>query len=57
MRQTLFLQILESVYAHDPYFLQKPDALGNIGLSSIQKCIVPLHILAYRITLDTVEEY
>jgi hypothetical protein len=57
MRQTLFLQILESVYAHDPYFLHKQHALGNIGLSSIQKCTVALHILAYRITLDIVEEY
>ncbi len=34
MKWTLFLQILESFGAHDSYFLQKQDALGNIGLSS-----------------------
>jgi hypothetical protein len=37
--------------------LQKQVALGNIGLSSIQKCIVALPILAYRITPNGVEEY
>jgi hypothetical protein len=57
MRWTLFLQIFESFCAHDPYFLQKQDALHNIGLSLIQKCIVALHILAYRITFDVIEEY
>jgi len=57
MRQTLFLPIFESVYAHDSYFLQKWDALGNIGLNSIQKCIVALRILVYGITLDAVDEY
>jgi hypothetical protein len=57
MRWTLFLQIFESVCAHDLYFLQKRNAFSNIGLSSIQKCTSALHILAYRITHDVVDEY
>jgi len=57
MRHTLFLPFFENVYAHDSYFLQKWDALGNIGLNSIQKCIVALHILFYGITLGVVDEY
>ncbi len=57
MRHTLFLLILQSVCAHNLYFLQKWDALSNIGLSLIQKCIVALHILAYIMTPNAVEEY
>jgi hypothetical protein len=30
---------------------------GNIGLSSIQKCIVALHILVYGITPNVIDEY
>ncbi len=57
MKWTLFLQILKSFCARDSYFLQKWDAFGNIGLSSIQKCIIKLHILAYRITPNAIDEY
>jgi hypothetical protein len=57
MKWTLFLRILESFCAHDLYFLQKQDALYNIGLNSIQKCTIALHILAYEITPDAIDEY
>jgi hypothetical protein len=58
MKWTLFLQILESFGAHDSYFLQKQDAVSNIGLSSIQKCTkTTLHILTYRFTPDAIDEY
>jgi hypothetical protein len=57
MKQTLFLRIFESVCAHDLYFLQKQDAISNISLSSIQKCTSTLHILAYIITPNVVDEY
>jgi hypothetical protein len=53
----LFLRIFGSVCAHDPYFLQKKNALSNIGLSLVQKCTSALHILAYRITPNAVDEY
>jgi len=42
---------------HISYKSEKWDAFGNIGLSSIQKCIVALHILVYGITPSVVDEY
>ncbi len=42
---------------HNPYFLQEWDTLGNVNLSSIQKCTIGLHILAYGITDYEVDKY
>lgn len=38
------------------YKSEKWDAFGNIGLNSIQKCIVALHILVYGVTPNVVDE-
>ncbi len=55
MRHTLFLQILQSVCAHDSYFLQKRDALS---LSLIQKCICCIvHFSLHNDTWCGVHEY
>ncbi len=56
MRQDIVFRIFENVCAHDLYFLQKRNALSNIGLNSIQKCTSALHILAYKITPNVVDE-
>ncbi|GAA0161084.1 hypothetical protein LIER_17485 [Lithospermum erythrorhizon] len=39
MRRELFLRIKNEVEAHDDYFEQKRNAVGRLGLSSIQKNI------------------
>ncbi|XP_060673909.1 uncharacterized protein LOC132804044 [Ziziphus jujuba] len=41
----------------DPYFVQKRDAAGILGLSSLQKIIATMRMLAYGVTSDFVNEY
>lgn len=48
---------MEEVCAHDSFFVQKCDAAGVMGLSSIQKCTAALRMLAYGITADGTDEY
>jgi hypothetical protein len=57
MKWTLLLRDLDNVCAYDSYFLQKQDAFGNIGLSSIKKCTNILDILGYIIIIDVLDEY
>ena len=44
MRRELFNNIVESVSSYDPWFRQKVDAVGRLGLSTLQKCITALKI-------------
>ncbi|KAM5551648.1 hypothetical protein ABKV19_026477 [Rosa sericea] len=37
MKQALFLRIHDAVVAHDNYFVQRRNAAGRLGLSSLQK--------------------
>jgi hypothetical protein len=57
MRRGLFLRILEGVTAYDSYFVQKRDAAGVLGLSSIQKCTAALRMLVYGAAADATDEY
>jgi hypothetical protein len=43
--------------AHNPYFKQRTDALGVLGLSCLQKVTATHRILAYGITADLTDEY
>ncbi|XP_042993337.1 uncharacterized protein LOC122319363 isoform X2 [Carya illinoinensis] len=42
---------------HDDYFVQKRDASGRLGLSSLQKMTMVIRMLAYRVTADLMHEY
>jgi hypothetical protein len=57
MRRDLFLHIVQEVCAFDPWFIQKRDGVGRIGLSSLQKYIAAIRMLAYGIPADTTDEY
>ncbi|XP_073362460.1 uncharacterized protein [Aegilops tauschii subsp. strangulata] len=57
MARHLFNRIQEGVVAHDPYFECETDALGKRGFSSYQKCTAAIHMLAYGIPGDLVDEY
>jgi hypothetical protein len=45
------------VEAHNPYFKQRTDALGVLGLSCLQKVTAAHRILAYAILVDLTDEY
>jgi hypothetical protein len=57
MSRKFFLTILNGVRAHDEYFTTRPDATGNLGFTSYQKCSAAIHILAYVVASDLIDEY
>jgi hypothetical protein len=57
MRRQLFLRLVDAVCAFDPWFIQRRDALGRLGLSSLQKCTAALQMLAYGVPADACDEY
>ncbi|KAF8403823.1 hypothetical protein HHK36_011929 [Tetracentron sinense] len=57
MQDSLFLRIQHVVEAYDPYFIQKIDAIGMLGLSSLQKITTAMRMLAYGVAADYVDEY
>jgi hypothetical protein len=40
-----------------PYFSERYDTTGRIGLTSLQKYITDVHQLAYVMTADTIDGY
>jgi hypothetical protein len=57
MQRCLFLRIMHEVCAYDSYFVQKRNAAGVLGLSSVQKCTAALRMLAYGTSGDAMDEY
>ncbi|CAH9093024.1 unnamed protein product, partial [Cuscuta epithymum] len=57
MNIELFTQILQDVENYDSYFRQKIDAVGNIGLSPLQKMVAAIRMLAYGCPADLLDEY
>ncbi|XP_042973083.1 uncharacterized protein LOC122304885 [Carya illinoinensis] len=57
MSHPLFLHILNEVEFYEPFFIQKRDNAERLSLSSMQKIIAALRILAYEITGDFMDEY
>jgi hypothetical protein len=57
MSRCLFLRIANALEAHNPYFKQRIDALGVLGLSCLQKITAAHKILAYGIPADLTDEY
>nr|XP_029732097.1 uncharacterized protein LOC115268186 [Aedes albopictus] len=56
MSKNLFLRIVKAL-ERNQYFVQRPDATGKMGLSSIQKCTAALRQLAYGSPSDAIDEY
>jgi hypothetical protein len=57
MHHHLFCLILSKVEKYDPYFVQRRNCAGTIGLSSLQKVIVAFRMLAYGVLTDNIDEY
>ncbi|PLW05449.1 hypothetical protein PCANC_28479 [Puccinia coronata f. sp. avenae] len=57
LRKQLVLKIIANVKSSFPYFVQKPDCTGKIGLSSTQKIISALRQLAYGCAMDATDKY
>jgi hypothetical protein len=57
MRRHVFERLVDVVQQVDPYFIQRPNCAGEIGLSALQKVVAAVRILAYGIPADAVDEY
>ena len=57
MSKSLFLQIVAAVESHDDYFCQKPNVVGALGGSSIQKSSAALRMLSYGASADFLDDY
>ncbi|RWR72970.1 putative nuclease HARBI1 [Cinnamomum micranthum f. kanehirae] len=57
MRKPLFLRIVNAVEAYDPYFQQKRNCAGSLGLSALQKVTTAVRMLAYGVAADAVDDY
>uniref|UniRef100_A0A0D3BD91 Uncharacterized protein n=1 Tax=Brassica oleracea var. oleracea TaxID=109376 RepID=A0A0D3BD91_BRAOL len=57
MNKPLFMHIVDRLSNEVQFFHQKKNGLGRFGLSSLQKCIAAICVLAYGTAADTVDEY
>ncbi|XP_038695425.1 uncharacterized protein LOC119992703 [Tripterygium wilfordii] len=57
MNRALFLRIQSAIEMHEPYFQQRRDAAGRLGLSSLQKITAALRILSSGVAADFMDEY
>jgi hypothetical protein len=57
MRRTLFLSIMHKLSEISPYFSERYDATGRIGLNVLQKCTIVVYQLTYDMAADTIDEY
>lgn len=53
----LFLCIVKSFGQWSPYFNNRADSAGRIGLSPLQKCTTVMCMLAYGTPADALDEY
>ena len=57
MSRPFFPRIVNEIEQYDSYFIQKTDAVGVLGLSSLQKITAAYRIFAYGTLADSVDEY
>ncbi|XP_074351906.1 uncharacterized protein LOC141691058 [Apium graveolens] len=57
MSRPLFIRVLREVESFEPYFVQRRDNAGRLGLSSMQKVTATLRMLAYVVTGNFMDEY
>ena len=53
----VFDRMMRDVVNHDPFFIQRPNACGQIGFSTEQKLTCAMRILAYDIPADMCDEF
>jgi hypothetical protein len=56
MSRNLFLRIVEGVKAHDDYFRQRPNAIGLLSATALQKVVGSVCMLAYDVPADSMDE-
>ncbi|XP_021757970.1 uncharacterized protein LOC110723007 [Chenopodium quinoa] len=57
MHKPLFCRIMNKVVEGDPFFQQRRNAAGRLGLSPLQKCTAAIRMLAYGVAPNAVDDY
>ncbi|KAL6843209.1 hypothetical protein ACP4OV_026922 [Aristida adscensionis] len=57
MRRPVFVRIVNALGVWSPYFTQRVDCTGRLGLSPLQKCTAAIRMLAYGTAADMLDEY
>jgi hypothetical protein len=57
MRHRVFERLVDVVQQVDPNFVQRPNCASELGLSTLQKVVAVVRILAYGVPADVVDEY
>lgn len=57
MRRHVFVSIMDVLSAWSPYFTQRVDCIGRLGLSPLQKCTAAIRMLSYGTAADLLDEY
>ncbi|XP_019087475.1 PREDICTED: uncharacterized protein LOC104728272 [Camelina sativa] len=57
MNKQLFIRIVNTIENGVPYFRQRRDATGRLGLSALQKCTAAIHMMVYGCAAYAVDEY
>ncbi|XP_022576063.2 uncharacterized protein LOC111216059 [Brassica napus] len=57
MNKSLFMRIIDRLSAEIPYFQQRRDATGRLGLSPLQKATAAIRMMAYGCPADAVDEH
>ncbi|XP_062206263.1 uncharacterized protein LOC133908286 [Phragmites australis] len=56
MKRDLFMKIVAAVEEKDPWFVQRRNAAGELGLSALQKVTAAFRMLAYDAPADSLDE-
>ena len=51
------MRLVDRVSRFDPWFLQASNAIGRLGLSTLQKSTAAIQMLAYGVPADAFDEY
>uniref|UniRef100_A0A0D3CWJ9 DDE Tnp4 domain-containing protein n=1 Tax=Brassica oleracea var. oleracea TaxID=109376 RepID=A0A0D3CWJ9_BRAOL len=57
MNEKVFMRIVDTLSANIPFFQQRRDAVGRLGLSTLQKCTAAIRMLAYGSAAGAGDEY
>ncbi|XP_022568219.2 uncharacterized protein LOC111211424 [Brassica napus] len=55
MNKAVFMRIVDRLLENVPFFQQRRDDVGRLGLSPLQKCTAALRMLAYGCAADAVD--
>ncbi|PIA30937.1 hypothetical protein AQUCO_05300043v1 [Aquilegia coerulea] len=57
MYAPFFHRIMNVVASHNPFFIQKEDVIGRLGVSTLQRCMAAIRMLSYGCPTNSNDKY